>query len=64
MSFKDMAKLGAADLQKKEKDLRKEIMDLRFEHAVGKLLDNAAPRRKRRELAQVLTLLNAKANNT
>lgn len=61
MSFKEIEKLSASELKKKEARLRKEVMDMRFEHAVGKLLNTASPRNKRKELAQVLTLLNKKA---
>ena len=60
MSVKEMAKLSVLELKKREKDLRKELMDMRFEHAVGKLLNTAAPGNKRKELARLLTVLNAK----
>lgn len=63
MKLKEMKKLSAEELKQAEIKLRHEVMTMRFDHAVGKLLDTAAPRKKRVALAQVLTLLNNKAKS-
>ncbi len=60
MKLKELKALSVSELNKVETDLRKELMNVRFDHAVGKLLDTAAPSKKRKELARVLTLLQAK----
>lgn len=59
MDLKELTKLSVSQLRGRESELRKEIMDLRFEHAIGKLLNTGLPKQKRKELARVLTLLNA-----
>jgi len=60
MKLKEIKNLSLTELKEAESTLRREVMTMRFDHAVGKLLDTAAPRKKRKELAQVLTLLNEK----
>ena len=58
MNLKEIKKLSADELKDAEKNLRSEVMNLRFDQAVGKLLDSTASRKKRVELARVLTMLN------
>jgi large subunit ribosomal protein L29 len=60
VKLKELKELSVDELNKIEADLRKDLMNVRFEHAVGKLLDTAAPSKKRKELARVLTLLQEK----
>lgn len=55
MDFKELSKLDMAALKEREQGLRKEMMDMRFEAAVGKLLNTAAPKQRRVDLARVLT---------
>ena len=43
--------------------LRQELLEMRFEHAVGKLLNSSSMKAKRREIARALTAAaNAKKN--
>jgi ribosomal protein L29 len=44
-----------SDLKEEEKVLRKEISRLRFDLSLGKLKDTNMVKKKRRELARVLT---------
>ena len=53
-------KLKKNDTVRSESELRNELLQMRFEHAVGKLLNSASMKSKRRELARVLTAANAK----
>lgn len=55
MGYKEIAGLGQAQLKEHHDGLRKELLMMRFDKASGKLLDTTAPRRKRKELAQVMT---------
>lgn len=48
------------EMREQEKQLRKELMEKRFEHATGKLLDTAKLKTLRKELARLLTAVNAK----
>lgn len=41
-------------------ELRKELARLRFEHSLGKLKDTSRLKKKRRELARVLTEIRRK----
>jgi len=59
MALKDFKKLDMAQLRAKEIELRREIMDLRFEHAIGKLFNTARPAKARKDLARVLTVLSS-----
>ncbi|MDA0712431.1 MAG: 50S ribosomal protein L29 [bacterium] len=63
MKLKEIKKLSAEEMKQAEIKLRQEVMTMRFDHAVGKLSDTAAPRKKRIALARVLTLLNNKAKS-
>lgn len=44
-----------AQLRDAEANLRKELFDLKFQHATRSLTDTMGVRKKRRELARVLT---------
>jgi large subunit ribosomal protein L29 len=63
-----MALTKASDLRTKSKDelkdrlteLRKEQFNLRFQRSTGQLANGARPGQVRREIAQVMTILNAK----
>lgn len=58
MRYKEIAGLSQTELKERGDTLRKELVLDRFDKASGKLLNSAAPRLKRKELAQVLTRLN------
>ncbi len=57
--MEDLSKLTAGELGERESQIRREIMELRFEHATGKMLDTAKMGRTRKNLARVLTRVNA-----
>lgn len=48
--------LTVEELEKKEHDLREELLRLRFQHVTGQLENPIRLRLLRRELAQVLTI--------
>lgn len=57
MKTEEFRKLGLEDLQKKLDESRKELFNLRFQHAVGQLDNKSRLRSKRREIARLLTLI-------
>lgn len=60
MKAKELRKLSLQDLLKKEEELRREIIDLRFKKRIEGLEDKMAIRKARRDLARVLTLIREK----
>ena len=55
----DLTALSPDELRQEEQQIRKQLLEARFDRAVGRLLDLSAPRRLRKQLARVLTCLNA-----
>lgn len=51
--------LSAAQLRGREQELRGQLLTMRFDRAAGRLLDTAACRQRRRELARLLTRLGS-----
>jgi large subunit ribosomal protein L29 len=60
MKAKELHNQTVAELKDREQELRKELFDLSFQHGTRQLMDTAALRRKRREVAVVLTVLRQK----
>ncbi|WP_448588578.1 50S ribosomal protein L29 [Thermocrinis sp.] len=60
MKAKELEKLSIKDLINKEAQLRKELLDLRFKKKVEGLKDKMAIRKKRKDLARVLTVIRLK----
>jgi|UniRef100_A0A7C2ZI78 large subunit ribosomal protein L29 len=60
MKAKDLKKLGLQDLIKKEEELRRELLRLRFKKKVEGLPNPMQIRNTRRDLARVLTLIREK----
>jgi len=60
MKAKELRKLSLQDLLKKEEELRKEILNLRFKKQIEGLKDKMAIRKARRDLARVLTIIREK----
>lgn len=54
-------------VEKKDKmkiaELRKELLDFRFEKSSGNLKNTSSIRKKKKELARYLTLVNMKSDN-
>jgi large subunit ribosomal protein L29 len=55
MKIKELRGLSMPDLQKKLKDSRQELFNLRFQMATGQLQNHRQIRHIRRNLAQILT---------
>jgi len=60
MKAKELAKLSIKELLNKEKEIRKEILYLRFKKKIEGLKDKMMIRKKRKELARVLTIIRQK----
>lgn len=63
MKMKDLQALSMPDLQKKLKDSRSELFNLRFQMATGQLQNHRQIRHIRRDLAQILTEIFLKERN-
>ena len=60
MKTKDVRDLGAGELRQKELELRDEIFRLKMKRAASALEDKMMIRKRRRDLARVVTFLRAK----
>jgi|UniRef100_A0A7C5WY21 large subunit ribosomal protein L29 len=60
MKAKELRNLSLQDLLKKEEELRREILNLRFKKQIEGLKDKMAIRKARRDLARVLTIIREK----
>jgi len=60
MKMKDLQGLSMLDLQKKLKDSRQELFNLRFQMATGQLQNHRQIRHVRHDLAQILTEIHLK----
>jgi len=60
MKAKELRKLSLEDLLKKEEELRRQILILRFKKQIEGLKDKTAIRKARRDLARVLTIIREK----
>jgi large subunit ribosomal protein L29 len=60
MKAKELRKLSLEDLLKKEEELRRQILSLRFKRQIEGLKDKMAIRKARRDLARVLTIIREK----
>jgi len=63
MKMKDLQGLSMPDLQKKLKDSRQELFNLRFQMATGQLQNHRQIRHVRHDLAQILTEIHMKEFN-
>ncbi len=55
-----LRELSIDELQEKERDLRQELFNLRFQHATHQLENSMRIRQVRRSIARVLTIINEK----
>ncbi|MCI4459259.1 MAG: 50S ribosomal protein L29 [Thermocrinis sp.] len=60
MKAKELRNLSLQDLLKKEEELRREILNLRFKKQIEGLKDKMAIRKARKDLARVLTIIREK----
>jgi large subunit ribosomal protein L29 len=63
MKMKDLHGLSMLDLQKKLKDSRQELFNLRFQMATGQLQNHRQIRHVREDLAQILTTIHLTERN-
>jgi large subunit ribosomal protein L29 len=59
---KDLREKGSDELRKDLQELKQESVTLRIQQATGQLENSARIRLVRREIAQVLTILNERRN--
>jgi len=60
MRIREMRELSADELQTNLTDARKELVELRFQHAVRKLESPAKLRQTRKKIARLLTIQSQK----
>jgi len=58
MKFSEARGLSAADIEREVQARKRELMELRFQGAVGQLASPARVRQLRKEVAQLLTAAN------
>ncbi|MBN3490948.1 50S ribosomal protein L29 [Acholeplasma equirhinis] len=58
MKLADIRKAKTADLEKKIADLKAELFNLRFQHAVGQLENTAQLRTIKKTIAQMKTVIS------
>ncbi len=63
MKARELKELTAEELLKKEKDLKEELFNLRFQHSTGQLDNTARLRQVKKDVARVETVLRQKALN-
>lgn len=62
MKTSQLKLMSVSDLEKKLLELRKELLNLRFQRASGQLQSTAGFRAARRDIARIKTLLTNSAN--
>lgn len=60
MKTKELRELSLDELRRKEKELRSQLLDLRFKGATQELKNPLQKREVRREIARVLTIIKEK----
>ena len=60
--FQKLRELSVEELQAKEKELKEELFNLRFQQAIGQLSNPMRLKECKRDIARVKTVLNARAN--
>lgn len=60
MKTQELREMTIEDLEMKERDLAKELFNLKLRHSTGQLEDPMTIRRARRDLARVKTILREK----
>jgi large subunit ribosomal protein L29 len=63
MKARELKELTAEELLKREKDLKEEIFNLRFQHSTGQLDNTARLKQVKKDIARVETTLRQKALN-
>lgn len=63
MDLKDMRNAESAELQERERQLKQELFNLRFQLATGRIENPVRIRQTRRELARLKTVLHERTTN-
>jgi large subunit ribosomal protein L29 len=63
MKARELKELTAEELLKKEKELKEEIFNLRFQHSTGQLDNTARLKQVKKDIARVEGVLRQKALN-
>jgi len=56
-SARELRNLSSDELRDKEKELREELFNMRFQMSTGEVGDHARIKRAKKELARILTVL-------
>jgi large subunit ribosomal protein L29 len=64
MKAKELKELTREELLKKEKDLKEEMFNLRFQHSTGQLENTARMRTLKKEVARIETTLRQQELHT
>ncbi len=60
MKASELREFSIDELRKKERELRKELMEMRFQKSIGRLDNPAKYRQLKRDLARILTVIKEK----
>jgi len=63
MKARELKELTAEELLKKEKDLKEELFNLRFQHSTGQLDNTSRLKHVKKDVARLETVLRQKALN-
>lgn len=63
MKSKELHALNTADLLQKEKSLKKELFDMKYQRKIGRVEKPARFKKVKREIARILTVLNERKND-
>lgn len=61
MKANEIRELSTADIEKKIKEYKKDLFDLRFKLAVGQLEDTAQVRKVKKTIARMKTIISERA---
>ncbi len=61
-SARDLRKLAAEELKSRERELREELFNLRFQKETGEIGDTSRMKNAKKELARVMTVLKEKSD--
>jgi len=57
MKARELRKMSAEELKQKERELREELFNLRFQHSLGQLTNPARISQVKKEIARIKTIL-------
>ena len=64
MNIAEVRELDVDELQRRVSETRRELFNLRFQHATGQLEDTGQLKEVRKYIARLLTVLNQKRQET